>query len=128
MIKLGIKWLKKQGSGSSGNIDKYYSEIQEQSVINNFKQAKSEGLRFITATCYKNDSDIFIFYHFEAKNALYTLKIKVNNSEAFSIESIYPTAGWIEREMTDLYRIKFKDLKGKNKKNKPLLISSGGRD
>lgn len=98
---------------------KFYSEVIEKGILQAIKRLYKQKARFITATCFQNTDEFFIFYHFELGKKIYTLKTKLKDAKAESIASVYPTAAWIEREMADLYGIEFEGLKNK----KPLILS-----
>lgn len=112
MKKFNIDWIEKQPG-------KFYSEIIEKNLLEVIKSLYKANSRFITATCFQNSAgNIFIFYHFELKKKIYTLRTQVKNNVSLSITSIYPAASWAEREIAELYGIKFL-----NKKTKPLLLT-----
>jgi len=110
MDKIGLKFLLKNGT--------YYSDVINTNILKIVKLIKSKKARFITATCFQNADQFLIYYHFEASKHIYTLKTVIKNDKAKSISSVYPTASWIEREITDLYGIEFQ-----GKEYKPLLLT-----
>ena len=113
MKKLGIQFNEERPN-------KYYSEVVEKGILGVVKRLYKQKARFITATGFENESSVFyIYYHFELSNKLYTIKAVFKDRVAQSVASVYPTASWIEREITDLYGIKFKGLENQ----KPLILA-----
>lgn len=100
MKKFGIEFIEERPG-------KYYSEILERDAKKAIKRLYKAKSRFITATAFENAGDFFVFYHFQNRKDVYTLRTKLQDSEAPSIVSIYPAAAWIEKEMTEFYGIKF---------------------
>jgi len=102
---------------------KYYSEVIDSGVINAIKRLYKGKARFITATAFENPGQLYSYYHFEINKALYTLKTALKGETTESIASVYPTASWVEREMAELYGIKFQTKNTKYKTQKSLLLT-----
>lgn len=125
--------MKKFGVDFKEHGGKYYSELIEKDILKVIKRLKEGKSRFITATCFQNADHFFIFYHFEAGKKVLTFKTALKGNKAESIASLYLTASWIEREMTELYGIEFRSKNEtlrlrsgqavKSKKQKPLLLT-----
>ncbi len=94
-----------QDSSSIGKKDFYIETDKIEKIINLFKK---ETARLITLTTYSNsDGEIFIYYHFDLKNSVFTVKTKVVNFKINSITKKFPAAFWIEKEIHEMYGIKF---------------------
>ncbi len=123
-MKKFLKELKKnnikintKSSSSIGKKDFYIETSQIDKTIDLFKEEKA---RLITITAYSNkDEDFFIYYHFDVKNSVFTIKIKLKKIKTNSIINKFPAACWIEKEIHEMYGIKFKG----HKKLKKLLLS-----
>jgi NADH:ubiquinone oxidoreductase subunit C len=101
---LNIKVTAKD-SISAGKKDFYLETDKLNKTISLFKKEKA---RLITITAYSNPNDkIFICYHFDWKNSVFTVKTQAVNSEISSITEHFPAAWWIEREIYEMYGIKF---------------------
>lgn len=111
MKKYNLNWVEERPK-------KFYAEVSEKDFINAVKRLYKAKARFITATACQNSGQMYIFYHFEISKALYTLWISLKQEKIESISDIYPTANWIEREITELYGIKFS-----GKFLEPLLLT-----
>lgn len=142
MKKFGIQFKEERPK-------KYYAEVLEKDFLNAVKRLYIAKGRFITATAYQNSGQIYpvrnrsprggrsrsagggkaasngayIFYHFEINKSLYTLWVFLKKEKAESISFLYPIASWIEREMAELYGIKFQTKNQKYKIQKPLLLT-----
>ncbi|MFA4846497.1 MAG: NADH-quinone oxidoreductase subunit C [Patescibacteria group bacterium] len=126
---------------------KYYSEVIGSGVLNVVKRLYKGKARFITATAFENPGQLYVYYHFEinpvrnrpargtataawgrpvsngVNKALYTLKTALKGETTESIASVYPTASWVEREMAELYSVKFQTKNTKYKTQKSLLLT-----
>lgn len=101
---LSIK-INTQDSSSFRKKDFYIETNKVKKIIDLFKKAEA---RLITLTAYSNSNgEIFIYYHFDLKNSIFTVKIKVVNSKINSITKKFPAADWIEKEICEMYGIKF---------------------
>lgn len=67
-----------------------------------------DDLRFITVTAYGEGEKLFLQYHFTTGNWIVSLKLEVPPDKTVpSITPLLPAANWAEREIMDLFDIKF---------------------
>lgn len=73
---------------------------------------KSEGYRFVTATCVDlGDGRFDIIYHFDKDYQLTNIRVTVGSNEKVpSISDIYFAAVFVENEIKDLFGIDFENL------------------
>jgi NADH:ubiquinone oxidoreductase subunit C len=80
--------------------------------------------RFIIATCMVSDKGYEVIYHFSDDRNGYVINLRTdledNNPEIESLANLINAANWIEREIHELYGIKFT-----NHPNLTKLISDG---
>jgi len=100
-----------------------YIDIEREDIVDFTKFVfKEMGARFNTATAADHSGDIEIMYHFDFDRLglIVTLRIYVPKTKC-EVESITPImsgAEWIEREMHELFGVKFKN----HPNLKPLLL------
>jgi NADH-quinone oxidoreductase subunit C len=74
---------------------------------------KGQGLRFITATGYDSKEGFEIMYHFMLDQWHFILNVNVvlprENPEIDSISNLIKGANWIEREISEILGIYFKN-------------------
>lgn len=86
----------------------YSQEIDQDIFVKKIKDIKKDSPRFITATGFANSGgDFFIYYHFEIAKKIYTFRTFLKNDKAKTISNYFAGASWIERELAELYGIKF---------------------
>jgi len=66
------------------------------------------GIRLATMTaCARADGETDVIYHYAAPDAAYNLRTTTRNNCLPSIALVLPAADWIEREIHDLFAVKF---------------------
>ena len=83
------------------------STLIENSAIDN----KKNTLLFKNINSFKNNTKIFLFYlyyFFTTKSKLLILIDYNTNSQVTSIDKIYKSAGWLEREVGEMFKIQYR--------------------
>ncbi len=100
----------KTKSVSSPKARRYTVSVEPEKIVdvakilfNDFKG------RLMTATCVDEGLDFSVLYHFDIGGEVATLGTSIPKEDPHiqSIASVVPAAQWIEREMTDLFGVKF---------------------
>ncbi len=104
-------------------------EIQKEVLVQTLEKYKTKGfdyLKKILANDYSTYLElVYILYNVESKEQeLITLKLNPNKPEIDSIIRLFPNADWHEREIFEMFGIKF----NKRKLQKLLLYEWNGVD
>jgi len=88
---------------------KYIIDIERSAIIKAAKLLVEKDIRLITISCVDDGLDFELLYHFEANKNIISLRTRVPKdvNEIDSLASILPGANWIEREIHDLFGLKF---------------------
>ena len=83
--------------------------LKEEADVKTLAQAfKKAGGRLCTISALPlADGEVELLYHFDLKGALYTVRARTRGKTAPSISGITKAAMWIEREIHDLFAVKF---------------------
>lgn len=86
-------------------------EINKDQLVDEVQKIKSEGYRFITASCTEMGTEFMIYYHFDKDYNMKHLKITIGKGEELpSISSVYLAGALVENEIKDLFGMTVKDL------------------
>ncbi|MFP8487838.1 NADH-quinone oxidoreductase subunit C [Gracilimonas sp. Q87] len=106
-------------SFETGDVGEPWIEIPAESVIQIMKFLRDDpGLQFNVLMClsgvhYDSEEALGVTYHINStiNSSKLALKVKVPEEDAIvpSVESIWKTANWHEREAYDMVGIRFKD-------------------
>ena len=65
---------------------------------------RSDGWRFVTATCVARPGGWLVLYHFERRGGLRHLRVAVDAGQALpAIDAAYPAAFLVENEIAELH-------------------------
>ncbi|MHA1594024.1 MAG: NADH-quinone oxidoreductase subunit C [Candidatus Baldrarchaeia archaeon] len=99
-----IRYYKKRDKRYFANVEKDAVKSMVKFLIDNF------DARFITISCVDNGTDFEMVYHIDVGGgnvlSLRTI-VKKEESSIDSIAEFLPAAQWIEREISDLFGVKF---------------------
>jgi len=101
---------KKAKSVSSTKRRRYSITVEPENIVDVAKTlSEVSGGRFMTSTCVDEGLDFSIMHHFDIGGEVVTLgsSIPKENPQLPSIAPVVPAAQWIEREITDLFGVRF---------------------
>jgi Ni,Fe-hydrogenase III component G len=81
-------------------------------------------LSTITAAMLPGD-ETEVIYHYYLDHQVFNFKVPTHNNTLPSISPILPAADWIEREIQDLYRVKFTGHPHPNRLIRPVQMEPG---
>ncbi|MGQ4913532.1 MAG: NADH-quinone oxidoreductase subunit C [Candidatus Asgardarchaeia archaeon] len=88
---------------------RYIIDIKRPGAIKAAKLLAEKDVRLITISCVDNGLDFELLYHFDADGTIVSIRTFVPKdiNEIESLASVLPGANWIEREIHDLFGLKF---------------------
>lgn len=101
---------KKTKAISSAKKRRYEIAVEPGSIVDVAKTLADEfSGRFMMSTCVDEGLDFSILHHFDIGGEVVTLRTSIpkESPELQSICSVVPAAQWIEREITDLFGVRF---------------------
>lgn len=103
----GVEQSKLQRYGLNGEGEREIVDVDVLKLLEFITDFK-DVLRFITITAYPEGDRLFMQYHFSYGNWVCSLKLPVPKDKTVpSITPLLPAADWAEREIMDLFDIKF---------------------
>lgn len=93
--------------GFTGEGEREIADL-DPSMLLQFIDEFKDVVRFMTITCYEKDGSFYLEYHFSMGGRVLTLRVAVPEDRTVpSITPVLPSADWAEREIMDLFDLKF---------------------
>jgi len=102
--------LGEKASVSSTKNRRYTITVKPNDLVGVAKTLSDEfNIRFMTSTCVDEGLDLNILHHFDIGGEVVTLATSIpkESPQVQSIALVVPAAQWIEREITDLFGVRF---------------------